>query len=121
PQHGSSLAAGSGEVAIPSYEGDGAAFRVLFGFQQDALDRIHFAVPKATISTCGDIEKAVTDAHGAPGKRSPTGTSLKGEEVVWTLPDQTIVLSCAGIARLGFVTASLDRLAPSSKAVAAHP
>ena len=121
PQHGSSLSAGSSDIAIPSYQGDGASFHVLFGFAQDALDRIHFAVPKATATTCGDIEKAVTDAHGAPGKRGATGSSLKGEEIVWTLPDQTIVLSCAGVARLGFVTASLDRLAPPAAAVAARP
>lgn len=121
PQHGSTLPAGASDIAIPSYEGDGASFRVLFGFAQDALDRIHFAVPKATATTCVDIEKAITDARGAPGKRSATGSSLKGEEIVWTLPDQTIVLSCAGVARLGFVTASLDRLAPPSAAVAARP
>src|SRR5262245_34744246 len=102
PQHGSSLSAGSSDIAIPSYQGEGATFRVLFGFEQDALNRVHLAVPKATASTCGDIEKAVTDAHGAPGKRSTTGSSLKGEEIVWTLPDETIVLSCAGVARLGF-------------------
>src|SRR5262245_7450569 len=81
PQNGSSLAAGSSDVAIPSYEGEGATFHVLFGFEQDALNRVHLAVPKATASTCGDIEKAVTDAHGAPGKRSATGSSLKGEEI----------------------------------------
>ena len=120
PQHRSSLPAGSSDIAIPSYVGDGATFRVLFGFEQDALNRIHFGVPKATASTCFDIEKAVTDAHAATGKRSSTGSSLKGEEIVWTLPDQTIVLSCAGVARLGFVTASLDRLAPPA-AVATQP
>jgi hypothetical protein len=121
PQHGSSLPAGSSDIAIPSYEGEGATFRVLFGFEQDALNRVHLAVPKATASTCPNIEKAITDAHGTPGKRSPTGSSLKGEEVVWTLPDQTIVLSCAGVARLGFVTASLDHLATPPAAVAARP
>ena len=62
PQHGSSLAAGSSDIAIPSYQGDGATFRVLFGFEQDALNRIHLAVPKATAGTCFDIEKAITDA-----------------------------------------------------------
>lgn len=122
PQPGSTLTAGSSDVAIPSYEGDGATFRVLFGFEQDALNRIHLAVPKATASTCGDIEKVLTDAHGAPARRTPTGSSLKGEEIVWTLPDQTIVLSCAGVARLGFLTASLDRLAPPPAAAgAANP
>ncbi len=121
PQHGASLAGGSSDIAIPSWEGEGATFRVLFGFEQDALNRIHLAVPKATAATCGDIEKAQTDAHGAPTKRTPTGSSLKGEEIVWTLPDETIVLSCAGVARLGFLTASLDHLAPAPAAVAAQP
>jgi hypothetical protein len=121
PQHGSSLAAGASDIAIPSWQGEGATFRVLFGFEQDALNRIHLAVPKATASTCGDIEKAQTDAHGAPTRRGATGSSLKGEEIVWTLPDETIVLSCAGVASLGFVTASLDHLAPAPAAVAARP
>src|SRR5262245_30100002 len=61
PQHNSSLVAGTGDVAIPSYEGDGASFRVLFGFDHDALNRIHLAVPKPNAATCGDIEKTLTD------------------------------------------------------------
>jgi hypothetical protein len=121
PQPGSILVAGSSDVAIPAYEGEGATFRVLFGFQLDALNRIHLAVPKATAATCGDIEKALTDKHGPATKRGPTGSSLKGEEIAWILPDQTIVLSCAGVARLGFVTASLDFLAPAPAAAAARP
>jgi hypothetical protein len=121
PQPGSSLSAGSSDVGIASYEGDGATFHVLFGFEHDALNRIHLAVPKPTAATCGDIEKALTDRHSAPSKRSATGSSLKGEEIVWTLPDQTIVLSCAGVAKLGFLTASLDYLAPAPAAVAARP
>jgi hypothetical protein len=121
PQHGSSLPAGSSDIAIASYEGEGAAFRVLFGFEKDALNRIHLGVPKASATTCADIEKAVTDAHGPLSRRSSTGTSLKGEEIVWTLPDQTIVLSCAGVASLGFLRASLDHLAPPPAAVAERP
>lgn len=112
PQHGSSLQPGASDVAIASYEGEGATFRVLFGFEQDALNRIHLAVPKAGAGTCFDIQKALTDRHGGPAKRSTTGTSLKGEEIVWTLPDKTIVLSCGGVASLGFLRASLDYLAP---------
>jgi hypothetical protein len=121
PQHGSSLPAGSSDIAIPTFDGEGATFRVLFGFEQDALNRIHLGVPKATATTCPDIENALTGEHGPPAKRSPIGTSLKGEEIVWTLPDQTIVLSCVGVARLGFVTASLDHLASPASAVATRP
>lgn len=121
PQPGSSLTAGSGDVAIPAYEAGGATFRVLFGFEADALNRIHLAVPKPTAATCGDIEKALTDKHAAPSKRGATGSSLRGEEIVWTLPDQTVVLSCAGVRSLGFVSASLDYLAPAATAAASRP
>jgi hypothetical protein len=121
PQPGSSLAAGSSDVAIPAYEADGTTFRVLFGFEADALNRIHLEVPKPGASTCGDIEKALTDRHAAPSQRGPTGTSLKGEEIVWRLPDRTIVLSCGGVRSLGFVRASLDYLEPAPAAAASRP
>jgi hypothetical protein len=113
PQDGSSLAAGSSDVTIPTYEADGATFRVLFGFDSDRLSRIHLAGVKPGAGTCGDVEKALTDKHGAPAGRQETGTSLKGEEVLWKRPDQTIVLSCAGMASLGFVTVTVDYLTPS--------
>src|SRR5262249_28481290 len=58
PQPGSSLSAGSSDMTIPSYEADGVAFHVLFGFQSKALDRIHLEAPKPTASTCEDLEKA---------------------------------------------------------------
>ena len=121
PQLGSSLVAGTTDVAIPSYEADGTTFRVLFGFDKDALNRIHLEVPKASVGTCEGIEKAVTDKHGGPAKRTTTGSSLKGEETVWTLPDQTIVLSCSGVKSLGFVRASLDYLAPAPAAATTAP
>ena len=38
PQPGSSVAAGSSDLAIPAYEADGVTFRVLFGFESKALD-----------------------------------------------------------------------------------
>jgi hypothetical protein len=120
PQIGSSLVPGSGDISIPSYESDGVTYRVLFGFGADKLDRIHLAVPKAAVSTCGDVEKVLTDTHGAATKRTATGASLKGEEIVWTLPDQTIVLTCAGVPSLGFVSVSLDRLAPPPPSAAAQ-
>ncbi|HET8648373.1 MAG TPA: hypothetical protein VFO85_22940, partial [Vicinamibacteria bacterium] len=97
-----------------AYEADGARFRVLFGFESDALNRIHLAGQKPAAGTCEALERALTARHGAPAERGQTGTSLKGDEIVWRRPDQTIVLSCAGMARLGFVTVSLDYLPPGS-------
>jgi hypothetical protein len=119
PQPGSSLVAGTSDLAIPAYDADGVRFRVLFGFEADALDRVHLAVGKAGETTCGDLEKAVTAKHAAPSQRNPTGTSLRGEEVIWKRPDQTIVLACAGIAKLGFQKVTLDYLAPT-KALATN-
>lgn len=113
PQHASSLAAGSSDIAIPSYEADGATFRVLFGFESGGLKRVHLSALKPIANTCGDLEKALTERHTAPSRRTPTGTSLRGEEIVWQRPDQTIVLSCAGVQSLGFVTVTLDYLAPA--------
>jgi hypothetical protein len=116
PQPGSILVAGSSDIAIPTYEADGATFRVLFGFESSALDRVHLAAIKPAVTTCGDLEKALTDRHSAPTQRGTTGSSLKGEEMVWTLPDQTIVLGCGGVASLGFVTVTLDYMAPARDA-----
>ena len=113
PQMGSSLAAGSSDVTIPAYEADGATFRVLFGFDSDRLSRIHLAALKPGAGTCFDVEKAMTDRHGVPAGRQETGTSLKGEEILWKRPDQASVLSCAGVASLGFVTVTVDYLTPS--------
>lgn len=121
PQPGSSLAAGSADITIPSYESDGTTFRVLFGFEADALNRIHLSVPKPIEATCGDLEKMLTERHAAAGTRAATGSSLRGSEIVWTLPDRTVVLSCAGVASLGFVRASLDYLAPPPAAAASQP
>jgi hypothetical protein len=114
PQPGSSLTSGASDIAIPSYEADGATFRVLFGFASDGLDRVHLNVPKAVAATCSDLEKALTGRHAAPSKRERTGGSLKGDEISWTLPDQTIVLSCAGVQSLGFLAVTLDYLPPAA-------
>jgi hypothetical protein len=112
PQPGSSLAEGSSDVSMPAYDADGATFRVLFGFGASGLERIHLDARKPGTTTCGALEKALTERHSAPSQRSTTGTSLRGEEIVWKRPDQTIVLSCSGVASLGFVTVTLDHLAP---------
>jgi hypothetical protein len=116
PQPGSRLAAGSSDLEIPAYEADGARFHVLFGFEAGALKRVHLSAIKPGGATCRDLETALTGRHGAPTERATTGTTLKGEEIVWKLPDQTVVLDCAGVARLGFVTVTLDYLAPGGDA-----
>ena len=112
PQPGSSLTAGSSDVAIPSLEEAGATFRALFGFGAAGLDRIHLAGIKPGAGTCGEVEKALTGKHGEPARRARTGNSLAGDEITWTLPDQRIVLSCAGVASLGFLSVAVDYLPP---------
>lgn len=114
PQPGSSLSTGSSDVAIPAYEAYGTTFRVLFGFAGDALDRVHLAAAKPSAATCGDVEKAISESQTAPPQRAKTGSSLKGEEVTWRLPDQTIVLNCSGVPSLGFVNVTLDHLKPAA-------
>jgi hypothetical protein len=119
PQHASSLRAGTSEIAIPSYEADVATFKVLFGFDKNALDRIHLSAQKPIAGTCGFVESAVSERLAATPVRKATGSSLRGEEITWKRPDQTAVLSCAGVASLGFLTVSLDYLSPTSAAMTA--
>jgi len=114
PQPGSSLRPGSSDVGIPAYEAEGSRFRVLFGFEGDALNRIHLVATRAGAATCGDLEKSLTAQHAMPAQREKTGGSLRGDEITWTLPDQTITLACAGVASLGFQTVTLDYLAPAA-------
>lgn len=116
PQPGSRLTAGSSDLEIPAYEADGARFHVLFGFEAGALNRVHLSAIKPGAATCRDLETALTGRNGEPTERATTGTTLKGEEIVWKRPDQTVVLDCAGVARLGFVTVTLDYLAPDGAA-----
>lgn len=113
PQPGSSIPAGSSSLGIPAYEADGTTFRVLFGFEKDALDRVQMSAVKPAASTCSDLEKLLTEKHSPPSQRRSTGSSLKGEEITWKRPDQTITLSCAGVPSLGFLTATVDYMAPS--------
>jgi hypothetical protein len=104
---------GSSDVAIPAYEANGVKFRVLFGFESNALNRIHLSAAKPGDATCSDVEKIVTETHAAPAARNNTGTSLRGEEVVWKRPDQTILLACAGVPSLGFRSVTLIYTPPS--------
>src|SRR4029079_15686084 len=106
---------GSSNVAIPAYELEGVKFRVLFGFGAQGLNRIHLSAGKADDATGGLIEKALTDKHGAPAQRESTGTTLRGTQMTWKLPDQTIVLACAGEAALGFQSVTVDYLTPGAE------
>lgn len=116
PQPGATVTAGKSDVGIPNYEAEGTAFRVLFGFEGDALNRIHLAASKPTAATCGDLESALTQKYGKPAQRNRTGTSLRGDEIVWKAGDATVYLSCAGVASLGFMTVSEDYMPPSAPA-----
>ena len=113
PQPGSSLLRGASDLAILAYEVDGTTFRVLFGFESDALNRVHLSAVKPGPTTCGDLEKSLTTEHSEPSQRGSTGTSLKGQEITWKLPEQTIILACGGVASLGFQTVTLDYMAPA--------
>ncbi len=104
---------GSTDVAIPAYEADGMTFRVLFGFESSVLNRIHLSAAKPGDATCSDLDKLLTEKHAAPGARNDTGTSLRGEEIVWRRPDQTITLACAGVVSLGFRSVTLIYTPPS--------
>jgi hypothetical protein len=103
---------GSTDVAIPAYEADGMKFRVLFGFASDALDRIQLTAIKPGDTTCGDLEKLLTEKHSAPSDRSSTQTTLKGEQIVWKRPDETITLACVEAPGLGYRSVTLDYTAP---------
>lgn len=113
PQLGSSLARGTSDLTIPAYEVDGTTFRVLFGFESDALNRVHLSAVKPGSNSCANLEKSLTTQHSEPAQRGTTGTSLKSQEITWKRPDQTIVLTCGGVASLGFQTVTLDYLAPA--------
>jgi hypothetical protein len=105
----------SSDVAIPAYELEGVKFRVLFGFEAQGLNRIHLSAGKADDATCGLIETALTEKHGAPAQRESTGTTLRGKQMTWKLPDQTIVLACAGNPALGFQSVTVDYLTPGAE------
>jgi hypothetical protein len=103
---------GSTDVAIPASEIDGMKFRVLFGFESDALNRVHLSAIKPADTTCGDLEKLLTEKHSAPSDRSRTQTTLRGEQIVWKRPEQTITLACTEAPGLGYRSVMLDYTAP---------
>ena len=105
--------AGTTDVAIPAYETEGMKFRVLFGFESDALNRVHLSVMKAGDAACGDLEKLLTEKHSTPSDRSTTQTNVRTEQIVWKRPEQTITLSCSEALGLGYRSVTLDYSAPS--------
>ena len=106
-------AGGASDVAIPAYEIDGMKFRVLFGFESDALNRVQLSAIKAADTTCSDLEKLLTEKHSAPSERTRTQTTLRGEQIVWKRPDQTMTLACAEAPGLGYRSVTLDYTAAS--------
>jgi hypothetical protein len=106
-------AVGTTDVGIPAYEIDGIKFRVLFGFESDTLNRVHLSAVKPADTTCGDLEKLLTERHSPPSDRSSTQTTVRGEQIVWKRPEQTITLACAEALSLGYRTVTLDYTAPS--------
>ncbi len=106
---------GGSDVAIPAYESDGTTFRVLFGFGPDGLSRIQLSAAKPSASACEDLEKRLIAEHAKPSSRGDTGTSLRGEQITWTVPGQTITLACAEKPSLGFRSVALDYVVAASK------
>jgi hypothetical protein len=103
---------GSSDVAIPDYDVDGKKFRVLFGFEADALNRVFLSAVKAAEGTCGDLEKQLTEKYSAPSDRSALQTNVRLEQIVWKRPEQTITLGCSEAAGLGYRSVTLDHTPP---------
>lgn len=103
---------GASDVAIAEHEMDGHKFRVLFGFEGDALNRVYLSAIKPAEGTCGDLEKSLTDKNGAPADRSTTQTNVRLEQTVWRRPEQTITLGCSEMAGLGYRSVTLDHTTP---------
>ena len=99
---------GTSDIAIPAYAADDSNFRVLFGFGSGGLGRIQLTALKPSAAACEDLEKRLTDEHSKPSSRSDTETSLRGLEVAWTTPTETITLACVEKPSLGFRTVTLD-------------
>ena len=104
---------GAAELAIQEMSLGPHAYRALFGFGAGGLDRIHLVAAKPTYDTCGEIERALTERHGAPSSRNEIATSLRGEAVVWTLPAETITLACTERPSLGFRSVTVDHVPPA--------
>jgi hypothetical protein len=114
-QAGAGTLEGTSDLTIPSYEMEGVPFRVLFGFEADALNRVHLYAIKPGPSTCDDFVKSLAEKHGAAVSRERPEGSLKFEAITWKKTDQTITLTCSGVASLGFQQVTLDYKAPEAQ------
>jgi hypothetical protein len=103
---------GASDVAIPAYDVEGAKFRVLFGFDADALNRVFLSAIKAAEGTCGDLEKQLTGKYSAPSDRTTAQTNVRLEQIVWKRPEQTITLACSEAPGLGYRSVTLDHTVP---------
>jgi len=108
----SSPSPGASDVAIPAYEMGGLKFRVLFGFESEALNRVQLSAIKPGDTACIDLEKLLTEKYSAPADRSTTQTAMRSEQIVWKRPDQTITLACAEAPGLGYRQLALDYTTP---------
>ena len=99
---------GTSDTAIPAYAADGSTFRVLFGFGAGGLGRIQLSAVKPSAAACEDLEKRLTDELSKPSSRNDSETSVRGLEVAWTTPTETISLVCVEKASLGFRTVTLE-------------
>ena len=108
---------GVAEVVVPAHDEDGAKFRVLFGFAGSGsrLGRIQLAAARAQPETCYDVEQRLVGEHGEPSSRRDAATSVQTREVAWTLPAQTITLTCVDKPSLGFRTVTLDYAAAADR------
>jgi hypothetical protein len=102
---------GTTDVGIPSWESEGAAFRVLFGFQADALSRIQLSGIKPGDAVCAGLEKQLTEKHGA-AEKTTSQTNIRSDLFVWKRPEQTATLLCTEALRLGYRTVTLDYVRP---------
>jgi hypothetical protein len=103
---------GSTDVAIQDMAEGALRYRALLGFGAGGLDRIHLVAAKPTYDTCGEIERELTAAHGAPAGRRDIVASVPGQAVSWTLPAQTVTLACTEKPSLGFRAVTIDRTPP---------
>ena len=105
---------GMTDVAIQEMAEGEKRYRALFGFGAGGLDRIHLVASKPTYDTCGEIERELTAAHGAPAGRRDIVASVPGQAVSWALPAQTITLACTEKPSLGFRAVTIDRTPPAA-------
>jgi len=107
--------AGPADLGILSYPGDGGlAYRVLFGFAGEKLDRIQLSALKPGSGACEDVDKAVSDAHaGVRPARDSNQTNVKTDTTSWKGAEAAITLTCTENRVLNFRTLVLEYTPPA--------